>query len=841
VIPLMFRCSTARRAVLLGFFVAIATLAQPARIALQNVPIASPPPPRWPRSHSYHVQHYRIALTVNLVDKSISGETTVTLRPFRDDLREIELDAGKMTIAAVELPGGTPLKFRYEDAEKLFVQLDRPRTAQEDLSITIKYRAAPDRGLTFIQPTSDEPGRPYQAWSQGEAETNHYWFPCYDYPNDKATSETLITVDDKYQVVSNGELVEFTPHAADGTRTWHWRMDKPFSSYLTSIVIGRFAELKELAGKVPIISYVYPDQVENARVSFGRLGQMVSFFSKRIGYAYPYAKYAETTVRDFPGGMENISATTLGDTAVHDRRAQLDVSSEDLISHELAHQWFGDMVTCRDWSHLWLNESFATFFEGVWEEHARGQDDYLYGIRKNQQQYLQAWLGGLRRPVVTNRYSDPDAVFDIYAYARGGVVLDMLRFVLGEGLFWKAINHYVEKYAWQNVETGDLIGSIEEATGQNLQWFFDEWVYKMGHPEFEITATFDEKAGRLTLRVKQTQKPDEKRPWFQSPEFFTMPVDIALTTTSGEQINRVWIDKPDKEFVFAADSKPLIVNFDRGNYIVKRVKFDRGIDELSYQLLHDSDVMGRVRAAEEIKSGHSDAAGRALAMAATTDKFWGVRLDAVKALAEFRPEESRAALVEALKDKESAVRRSAIESLSTSKDPKLAGYFVNIIQTDQSYFAAAEAGKALGEIGGPQAYEALVRMLARDSWEETVRIGAMAGLAALADPRSLEFAVRYARPGIHPGLRMAAIRTIGVVGKGSERALGVLIEALKDRNPQVMFGAVQALGSIGDVRAIPAIEEAMKKADLPAFAKPVLNSLIERIKQTAEAKEKKDP
>ena len=235
----------------------------------------------------------------------------------------------------------------------------------------------------------------------------------------------------------------------------------------------------------------------------------------------------------------------------------------------------------------------------------------MYG---NQQGYFQAWNQGNRRPIVTVRYSDPDELFDAYAYPRGGAVLSMLRFVLGEESFWKAINHYVKKNQWQNVETSDLNAAIEEATGQNLSWFFDEWVYRMGHPEFEITSSYDGSKS-LKLTVKQTQKPDDKRPWFRSPDFFTMPVDIAVTTGSGEKIHRVWIDKPEKEFTFEVDSKPLIVNFDRGNYIIKQVKFNRSDDELAYQLLHDSDTMGRVLAAIALKGHPGDAVTKAAAEA----------------------------------------------------------------------------------------------------------------------------------------------------------------------------------------------------------------------------------
>jgi aminopeptidase N len=270
------------------------------------------PPYSWPRSHSYDVQHYRIELSFDWAKQSVAGETTIKFQPFGSDFKEVEIDAGDMTIKSVNLVGGTSLKYRYVDDEKLYVTLDRVYPAGQDVSIAISYEATPKQGLTFITPSEADPTRPHQIWSQGEARTNHYWFPCYDYPNDKATAELIATVDPKYRVISNGALVGTTRNGTNST--WHWKMDRPFSSYLISIIVGEYEEVKdEFKGK-PVVSYVYPGQTEDARVSFGKLAQMVAFYSQKIGYDYPYAKYAQTMVRDFGGAMENITATTMTDT-----------------------------------------------------------------------------------------------------------------------------------------------------------------------------------------------------------------------------------------------------------------------------------------------------------------------------------------------------------------------------------------------------------------------------------------------------------------------------------------------------------------------------------------------
>ncbi|MEW6127790.1 MAG: M1 family aminopeptidase [Acidobacteriota bacterium] len=790
------------------------------------------PPVNWPRSHNYDVQHYRIKLAFNWQEKSIDGETTVYFKPFSEAISAIELDAGNLTIKSVKLAQGTDLNFRYVNNEKLFVTLNKPYAVGSSVAVVINYTANPPegKGVTFITPTNTDPNRPYQIWSQGEAQTNHYWFPCYDYPNDKATSELIATVENKYQVISNGTLIAVQNHPATKTKTYHWKMTQPFSSYLVSFIVGEFTEVKDRFKNIPVSSYVYKDQVENARISFGKLARMVAFFSKKTGYDYPFSKYAQTTVRDFGGAMENITATTMTDTAVHDHRAHLDVSSDGITAHELAHSWFGNLLTCRDWGELWLNESFATFMEATWTEHDKSRDDYLYEMYGNQKAYFQTWEAGIRRPIVTKFYNDPDALFDTYVYPRGAAVVNMLRFVLGEENFWKAIQHYVKKHQYQNVETQQLVVAIEETTGQNLQWFFDEWLYKMGHPEFEITSSYDEAAKQVKLVVNQTQKPDEQRKGFASTEFFTMPVDIAITTATGEKVHRVWIDRKEEEFIFAVDGKPQFINFDKGNYLIKKIKFTRTDAELATQLLNDTDVMGRVLAANELKGKTSDVAIKALSEAMLKDKFAGVRVEAANALAEIQSEATKAVFIEALNDKESSVRRAAVKGLAKFKDEKLADRFINIINHDASYFAVADAAEALGQTASPKAYDQLTNAAKLKSWQGTIQAGAVKGLAALKDSRSFDVALQFAAPGNLTETRAEAMMLLAAIGKGKDPALELLTGALKDPSPQIKFTALQALITLGDARAIPAIEELAKSPGLPPFANQFITNAINQLK-----------
>jgi aminopeptidase N len=832
----MHKLFTALRSLLLVLFL-FNSIAIPAQ---QPAAQQTAPPVQYPRSHNYDVQHYRIEATFDWQEKSISGTTTITFKPFTNDVKEVEVDAGNMTIKTVTLDNGAPLTFRYVNNEKLYVTLDKTYTTNSVVAVRIAYKAIPKdgQGLTFITPTETEKTRPYQIWSQGEARTNHYWFPCYDAPNDKATSELIATVEDRFQVISNGVLISETANRANKTKTYHWKMDQPFSSYLISLVVGEYAEVRDRFKTVPVSSFVYKNQQADAHVSLGKLPQMVAFFSERLGYDFPYKKYAQIMVRDFPGAMENITATTMTDTAVHDARAHLDVSSDSIVAHELAHSWFGDLLTCREWAEIWLNESFATFMEAAWTEHDKGKDEYLYEMYNNQQAYFQAWNSGTRRPIVTKLYSDPDALFDTYAYPRGGAVVNMIRYVLGDEAFWKAMNTYLKKYAYQNVETQQLVATIEEATGQNLQWFIDEWVYKMGHPEFDITSSYDDSAKKVTLNVKQTQKPDEERKWYPSVDVFTMPVDIAITTAAGEKVHRVLIDQKEEIFTFPADSKPLIINFDRGNFIIKKVNFNRSDEELAYQALHDTDVMGRIRAVVELKGRINDATTTTLGEVMLRDAFAPARVEAAKALLGRKDEAAKEALLTALNDKDSKVRRAAVQSLATMKDQTLADRYIELIHKDPSYFVVADAATALGQSGSPKAFPALLESLKMDSWNDTIRGGAMGGLGYLKDPRSYDIALKYAAPGNSPALRAAAMSLLVATGKGKEGVLEILVAGLKDPSFDIKAGALQAMMALGDVRAIPALEELAKQPGLPPFALQFINGAINQIRNANKPGEK---
>lgn len=798
-------------------------------------PAARPfPPPQYIPPHNYDQRNFKLDLRFDWEQEQAIGTATITLASVVKDLRRVDFDAAYMTVAAAALASGTPLKFEYDAArERLSVFLDRAYQPADELTLVISYHTnqpplekRSGGGLSFIKPRPDDPTRPKQIWSQGEAESNHLWFPCFDHPNDFASSEIVATVEKPLSVVSNGKLLSVKDNP-DGTRTYDWKIDDPHATYLTSIIVGEFTPVTGDYAGIPIITNVYPNEVEEGKVTAARLPAMVQFFSEKTGVKYPYAKYAQTMVRDFGGGMENITATTQTDNMIHDARYELDATSDGLQSHELAHQWFGDYLTARSWSDIWLNESFATYFQAMWDEHSLGRDDFLYSdVKANQESYFQTWARGQRRPIVTRNYPNPDAVFDTYAYPRGGAVLHMLRAWLGEDNWWRSINHYLTKHAHQPVETSQFRIAIEETTGQPMDWFFDEWVYKMGHPIFRVTQDYEPTKKELTLKVIQEQRPD---PEWQYPQagFFETPVDIEIGTASSTRVDRVLIEaKEEQTFKFTVDSEPLLVNFDYGSTLIKELLFNKTTGQLQYQLAHDQDVLGRLWALQQLKprmrdekasAADRDSVMRAMIDAVTKDKFWGVRMEAAAPLGGVK--EATDALLAATKDTNAKVRARAVTSLADSKDPALAETYQRLLN-DQSYAVIKAAALALGQTKSGGAYDSLLKLIAIPSWRDTIRTSALSGLAALGDKRALELGLKYYAAGNRQALRTAALSVLGATGKDDPRVFpilgAVLTEAADKRNFPLFLGAAEAIVALGDERGLPLFRDLGKKPGTPA-------------------------
>ena len=781
--------------------------------------------PHYPPDRPADVSHVALNLTVDLQAERVSGVATTTFRALFDDVRSVQLGASELEIERVALVDGPALR-ATQDGRKLVISLDRPYQYGETFAIEIAYSTHPRIGLHFVQPGPEDPTRPVQAWTQGQPETNHYWFPCHDSPNDRATTALSVTVPSQYFALSNGRLDHVDEDQGSGTKTYHWRHDVPHAAYLVTLVVGEFAAVLENWDGIPVTYYVHPGREADARAMMGKTPDMLSFYSEHFGIRYPYEKYAQVVCEIYTGAMENTSATTHSFTLLPDARGALDADFPKIVvAHELVHQWFGDLLTCRDWSHIWLNESFATYFEAAYVQHDDGEDVFRYELRGNLQTYLSS---PYKRPIVYNVYhSDGWEMFDRHAYEKGSLVLHMLRFLLGEQAFWRSIQRYAQTNRGREVITADLERAIEETTGRSMARFFEQWVYHAGHPDFEVSYNWDGEHNLASLTVKQTQKIDEHYPCFVTPVdiAFTLPTsDDAEDGETTTQTFRVQIEEQQQRFFFPLPRKPLAVRFDPGGWILKTLKFERPSDLLRYQLTHDADVLGRIEAAEELGRLNDPKGVDALAAALLSDPFWGVRVEIAATLGKLRTERALDALLAGLEQAENPrARRAIVEALGAFRAPeqpelaeRAAATLTNILKAgDASYFVEAAAARALGQTRTSGAFDALVAAIDRPSWNEIIRGGVFQGLAALGDPKAAPVLIGWLGHTKPIQARASAAGALGALasdhrldsGEARQQIVQGLVGALDDSWPPARGSAARALGSMGESSALGALDQ----------------------------------
>jgi aminopeptidase N len=444
--------------------------------------------------------------------KRVFGDTTVQLKPATNNFRRVELDAAALDFSSVQIePENKDLQF-LADSEKITVELDKVYTPGDLISLRFKYTTTPAKGVYFVDAETEKGKitRHAQIWTQGEPEEARHWFPSFDFPSDKATTEQRITVEKGETVIGNGDFLGKTDNP-NGTTTFHHKMPVPHSTYLTSFIVGKYVKSADSYKNIPLGFYVYPGRERIVPTAFGKTKQMMRVMEELTRVDFPFNKYDQTIVASFNfGGMENITATTMADTEIFAAAFPFAKGGvEDLVSHELAHSWFGNLVTCKNWAELWLNEGFATFMEAAYREKTYGRADYLRKIRSDARQFLADDAVNKNRHGLFNVLARADdSIFDTTTYQKGGAVVHTLRETVGDAAFWKALNIYLNRHKFGNVETVDLQKAMEEASGTNLEWFFRQWVYGAGSPKLEIKQTYSAKNKTLTISIVQTQEND---------------------------------------------------------------------------------------------------------------------------------------------------------------------------------------------------------------------------------------------------------------------------------------------------------------------------------------------
>ncbi|HXN34475.1 MAG TPA: M1 family aminopeptidase, partial [Polyangiaceae bacterium] len=741
------------------------------------------------RDRPFAIGHLALDVTLEVAAKSIRADATLDVRRIDPSAAELALDAIGFDVHDVRVDGKAA-SWRY-DGRLLSVPLDPGRDRAQ---VTVRYRATPRRGLYFIEPDEHYPKKPRQVWSQCQEEDARHWFPCHDSPHVKMTTELVAHVPNGWYALSNGALVA-TDRPASGDFTYAWKMDDPHASYLVTLAAGEFAELgasARVGGRDVPVTYLVPKGREaDGWRTFGRTPDMMQHFGEVTGVPYPWIKYAQVVVADFIfGGMENTTATTMYEHILLDERAAIDISSDDLIAHELAHHWFGDYVTCRAWYEGWLNEGFATFFEHVWREKALGQAEYDFGVKADLDAYLTEAHGRYRRAIVCQDYDAPLDLFDRHLYEKGGLVLHALRLEVGAPLFWSGVRSYLETHAHGVVETRDLQRAIEEVSGRSLGRFFEQWVHRPGHPEIDVEIAWDK--GVLGISTKQTQATSDG-----VPACFELPLDLDLGHADGSVVrSTLRVTDKQQSFALLAPARPAFVVIDPDLRIVGEVRPKVPNDLLREQLEKAPTARGRWLAAQALAKTDDPPTINALARVLSDEQgFWGTRVECASSLGKIRARECFEVLAKAVQTPHPKVRRAVVNALGSFRTTEAMEAIRPHALRDDSYLVESEAARALGHTRQAAAFDLLVDLLDRPSWFDVVRAGAIDGLASLRDDRAVPHVSAGIRYG-HPA-RVRRAAAIALPKLGSDRKTRETIEQLlDDADPLLRIDAVRALGDM---------------------------------------------
>ena len=782
------------------------------------------------RSRDYDLRNVRTHLWFDTSARSIRGEVTENISLLRDGIEQVQFDSVDLQIRSVTLDG-KEAHFTTVPG-KLIVSLARPGKIGDTHEIAIRYEGKPRKGIYFVLPDKDYPQRPAEVWTQGESEDTRYYIPIYDYPNDRTTSEMLLTVPANWITVSNGQLAGIR-NESDGTKTWDWKQTEPLSTYLISAVAGEFVEHKD-SWRGVTLRYVVPRGDEaDIDPTFTRTKQMLSLFSDKLGVKYPWAQYAQSSVDDFvEGGMENTSATTLTTRGLVNPQlaAEMRSASDSLNSHELAHQWFGDLVTCKDWANLWLNEGFATYFEHYWLEQHYSADDAAYEFWRDQTR----WFGSKRLyPVpIVNRHFDDSLDYAGNIYTKAGWVLKMLRDQLGDDDFFHGLHHYLEINRGQNVVTADLQKAIEQATSRNVDEFFHQWLFRAGAPEFEVHYAYDDVAHQVKLNVQQTQKVEGL------VGLFHVPIEIEIATASGNKSYRIDVSEANETFALPADGAPRMVLFDKGDAILKTVKFDKDPVAWMYQLKNAETVPDRADAAValgEVKG--NDEVIAALGEAALHDPFWGVRNESLRALGKVGGATAEKQVLAAVGNDAPWVRQVAVTQLGNFKDDAALGpKLTEIAANDKAWTVRGAALGSLAEIKAPNAFDALTAAVKTESPDDLIRNAGLRGLGTLGDDRGIPMVLEWSALGKPFESRRSAITALANLDKDNTAITKTLISYLREPYFDIKFAVLFALGRRGDVSAIGPLEDLVKSGDLSLGTTPYVQMQIDALKAKAAGK-----
>ncbi len=685
----------------------------PEELSLPEPESAPVPEPRPLYQESYHrdndLLHTRLELAFNWEGQQVLGKAQLKFRPLFHPVNSLTLDAKGFEFHSVQLADGTDLEYTYNGL-RMTIQLDKTYTRDETYEIAIDYTAFPseeggsaaitsDKGLFFINPTGEDPNKPRQIWTQGETENNSKWFPTIDKPNERCTQEIYVTVPAEMASLSNGVL-KSSEENKDGTRTDYWVMEQPHAPYLFMLAIGEFAVVKEEWNGIPVEYYVEPEYEADAKKIFNHTPEMLSFFSEKVGMTYPWPKYAQVVVRDYvSGAMENTTAVIFGDFVQQHTGDLIDQGNDNIVAHELFHHWFGDYVTCESWANLTMNEGFANYSEYLWLEHKYGREIADLHALSERSGYFYSAGSGEAHPLIHFGYDDKEEMFDAHSYNKGGAVLHMLRYYVGDDAFFTALNTYLKDNAYTAVEAHNLRLAFEKVTGEDLNWFFNQWFFQQGHPKLDVSHAYDPESGAVTLSVTQTQTPE------LGEIIYRIPTAVDIHYGQGKKTrHEIEINQREHEFSFPVDGAPQAVIFDPEHVLLAEITPEQNLEEEIFKFKNSTSILDRLPALQFVARSDYEDTDR-LVMEALDDPVWEMRNSAAAYFEGTEDAQIQQKLMDmAKKDPHALVRATALRSLSSTDVEGMSELTSYILEADSAY---AVIGTALSALNNTDSVEAL--------------------------------------------------------------------------------------------------------------------------------------
>ena len=775
-----------------------------AKHLLLPMPVSNKPGKKYARDRKVDIEHLKIEVTPDFAARTVAGTTTLSFSPIARPLGELRLDAVGLRVSKVEATGASIAEHQSTD-EQLVITFREPVAPGAKASVTVTYSASPERGLYFRTPEMGYPSGDTQLWTQGEPELHRFWFPGYDYPNERFTSEVICHAPEGMEVVSNGSMVGRTKRP-DGLVTTHWRQDQPHVNYLVALAVGHFTKLEDSLNGLPLAVFVPPSSAAEVANTFLDTKKILDFYQREIGVPFPWAKYYQVYCHDFiAGGMENTSASFMAEGLIYSSATEQLQSLHGLDAHETAHQWFGDLVTCRDWSHLWLNEGFASYYTVLYEGEKFGPDGLAHALWREAERVINAAPD--TKPMVWRDYTDPVQQFDYRAYPKGAWVLHMLRSQLGPDLFREGIKTYLARHRNGIVTTDDLQQAMEDVSGLSFDQFFDQWVHHGGHPELAVDYSWNAGTKLARISVRQTQTVSPQVPLFR------IPLPVRFTLPDGQtQSATLDVKAASEEFHVALPAAPESVRIDPEFTVLAKVSFSPPGEMLTRQLTK-SDMLGRVFAVQALEGRSDDDSVKQLAGVLASDPFWFVRQKAVKALRKIDTPAARDALLAAPAQPDARVRRDWVNAIGAQFTPQAAARLSRLAGEEKNPEIVAAILDALGALPGA----APADWLDRPSYRDTIAFAAIqslrsrdeqaaapAVLARLAKIRSVVPGVPAPRSNDYASA-MDALAFLSRKQQDPSPTLDFLTSHLNDPRESYRAAAARALGTLGDPRARAAL------------------------------------